>query len=874
MQEIKLMPNQAEQLNFSDYTYQLKDAIKSENFSEVLTLSKHEFFNFIELSDYFGFWTLTRVLEQSESIELTTIVLNAYFQARFAEVVLSGSEDFANLINELSELTSEQEPKLISGLKKTLNKFLDDIRGTEFKEKCKQLIEQQAVNIIQQLNSMNAVNKADFLEQHSSQSILKKLLENCISTITNGNKQEQIINRLQFAFPNITADIESMSEANILHYFIYHGDRELLNKFLEQIDLDDFFQKEYSHKSEEEYGFNSPIRFALMTKKIDIAKIIIDNLSTDNYYSWFYLNIAIENNLEKVYNLFTLSKPRLEYTNERSQNILHNAIFAANQTTIEYLLKLPFDLTASNYVGENILHLAIRRGCPEILELVIQHLNKNNLNLFTTENYFSQSPLQLAADLGDEKIIGYLQSINLELPEANPDNEAINYNQTHIVNQLQKYLQLQKSIAPEKYSFTDPSEIVKQGECYGLSFIMLVYTDLGLEDEFYKILELISTWQGTEAELKQPVGLENLKEGYANLEEVFEQLLNDVVYFQGTNVTNATSDAKQHNRVCQFYKVRPSEKYNLTNLFSLSTLANLEQLTEFLEILKYYPNSMVSFNGSLHATSIYVNSNKQFNYYDPNPYKRYKKFVDTKELATAIMKFKYKLIGFNHINMDVELEVNKLSVDKEAAELDKLREQCRGSNLQANSQLLSFLSKKESPSANGFTPLHHAVFANNADRIKFLLKLAPEQLFAKDKHDKSPIDYAIIFQRENCLEQLLPKYVELEDLNAWIKTAYSSQNLTAFKMLIGKIKECNINYSLHNLIKQIANIPDNCSNEATAELQLSFVKEFFHQYPDIQYTQDEYRHEVLLKTPVEKWLAARQGIEYTPLTIGDQYLNF
>lgn len=312
-----------------------------------------------------------------------------------------------------------------------------------------------------------------------------------------------------------------------------------------------------------------------------------------------------------------------------------------------------------------------------------------------------------------------------------------NISQAHLIDQIKRYLELKKRVLDQKNEITN-------GLCNGFAFLAQYYASLGLEDNFYRALQAIALWDGTQNGLQQTdVGLPC----YRNLEQLFEQSINDIIWMQHSYVRLDSSINfylhPQRKRIEQFECVKdPSDNREIAMLLYPINLneVSLEQLEELLVIWSAYPNTVLEFGAGAHATSARVLEGGQFSYYDPNFMRRMDIVETPQKLARLIQKTKYRDLGKRYNPMEVELMAYQYIVPGEKPRKPPL-------------ETKKWKKGKHSP--NGLTPYHHAILAHDLDNLHARLEEKRGNPNAADLHGVTPLNLATHMGWTEAVEALL-----------------------------------------------------------------------------------------------------------------------
>lgn len=518
--------------------------------------------------------------------------------------------------------------------------------------------------------------------------------------------------------------------------------------------------------------------------------------------------LSSELNRGKKFPLFTaISKGQYEFAaalcaagadvNARSdifQPLLHRLIRTCRPEQIEFCLRQEgVDLNLKESFDETILHCAVMRGDATIVKLLLG--NETIAAQKKDRDIFGRTPLDIALEekaddvirllLGDSTIdVQMLLGYGVKPPDID---------QTTVLDKLSQYLKLQKEqdeqkleyekdqLSPEdfarrKHEIRDAS-ILSEGQCNGLSLLFQYYVSRGKEDEFYSVLQLFAQWDGTVESLKSKEAVRGLSGNYENLQDLMEQWINDIVWFQHILGDDKEIAFKQSDRVLQFEAVKKDEKDTLRPIVSLSYRLTKEQLAEWLQVWSHFPGNPVEMVGSCHATSLKILSGEKVLYYDPNMPRRLPPFESMDKLAALIQRNKHFALGITRDEiMDEKVLIYRLFTGDQ----EKNDDLCRT----VPTQLI------ESTSPNGNSKLHFAILFN--DNVLFDAQIVQEaaSVNTSNKHGQTPLYLAVMYGRKNMVEKLLNlENIDLsKDTNQidLVNLAIQCGQGTIVKMLIDK----------------------------------------------------------------------------------------
>ncbi|MCS5711933.1 ankyrin repeat domain-containing protein [Candidatus Berkiella aquae] len=416
---------------------------------------------------------------------------------------------------------------------------------------------------------------------------------------------------------------------------------------------------------------------------------------------------------------------------------MHVAALQGNLSVIKYLISF-FGMkvaTETDFKNRNILHFAAKHNQGNIIAYIMQNDELNSL--LNVPDLYGRTPLDFALQNENDGAIYAL------MPNAPDDVTQIpgygiklkNLKQTNLNRKLYLFQQMRNRKAED---FLD-----MDGNCGGWSFLFLIYASVDREDEFYDILSVIEAWDETAETLQETQLPASLRSIFKNREELFEQVLNDLILFQFT--TKATNALKlmgwgQAQRVLQYNMMKDATRdRTLRHLFCFVDLVVTKtQLVEMLELFSQYRGASIEFLGTGHVASLQITKEGKYKYYDSNLRKKTGTYDTAESLAEHIIKFWYMpdgsfendTIRFSSINAYKFYEKDEIVPEMEE----------------------TVHEKDADFSPNNFTKLHQAVLRNDLDTVRYELTHNPLQLFFLDCHNASPIQMAIRLQNRACLQ--------------------------------------------------------------------------------------------------------------------------
>ncbi|QRN02770.1 hypothetical protein GH742_02130 [Legionella sp. MW5194] len=456
------------------------------------------------------------------------------------------------------------------------------------------------------------------------------------------------------------------------------------------------------------------------------------------------------------------------------QDILKNtalsyAITRHDKGTTERLLTLGATCLHENLIGDNLLHLAVKSGCPFLSDLLRL---PGFADLRHHRNMYGFTPYDLA--------VLHQKDEWLPLLAEGQDLMSIKQNAAygHPPVPIHQAAVLDNMLYRLKLNYRDTRYFDHDGHCHGFSFLHSLYADR--EDYYFATLSMMSRWNGREDDLFKPLD-PTLPQAawYKNLDELFEQWTNDLFWFQHSQLRTIDS-LRQTDRQNQFDLIKGVTQENSQYLpLYVEPEHNRDEQgkpvnyargeAELLEILSYLTRIPAGihfeFIGDRHTTSAYNKKPHWLAYYDSNY--TFKLHGNTHALAVSrklIDWFKgagdganYFITAFCFQKDSYELQLSTFFVFDET-EFPK-----------SQAEALRF----QQHSANQFTPLHMAVMTRSLPAIKRLLSDGFCDIHARDRSGRSAIKMALDSHFHDALGLFLTSPdTPLDELSGFIRQAY------------------------------------------------------------------------------------------------------
>lgn len=537
---------------------------------------------------------------------------------------------------------------------------------------------------------------------------------------------------------------------NLIQFAIYFKDLEILDEIQRKFPY--LFE---SYIKKDDLGPIPPLHLALLlAKNGDVAKKLVDSGADVNYYR----------------------------ANSSRLPILFDSALTNEKETLELCLSLPgLQTEITDSQGQNVFHYAAKNNCLEAVQVLLQDTRFHHL--IHEKNFYGASPIDIAYFMKNDEMIKLLTgNPTVDKTDLRYGKEPVFINQNLLIGKLTGYLRL-KSDERKMPEGKIEKLVSPAGLCNGLSTLFFYYASKGKIDTFYKILETLISWDGKEDSLKAPFLETEFKELYENLEDLFEQTINDLVWFQQCyeGVVKIATPLNQLELEYLFSVVRDEKKDPEIKMavFPFTAVIDKKQLAEFLDLLTDQPGSMVAIGGSFHATGLVTLDDGQKQFFDPNAKERLMKTNDNLQLATMIEELKYNMTGLH-------LSPGKMMIEFQILKVPTQRKEARTAAPPTDFSHLYHIS-----SPNGFSPLHLAVFTHDEKKFDEILSDRNFDVNTKDKHGKTALYYATLMNHTD----LILKLLNHQAIDVDIYDAFSLQAIVKFgndEVLSVFLKKANV----------------------------------------------------------------------------------
>lgn len=270
------------------------------------------------------------------------------------------------------------------------------------------------------------------------------------------------------------------------------------------------------------------------------------------------------------------------------------------------------DLQATDWDRRTLLHYAVIAQDRDMVDFFLKKgFSPDEPDLF------GFSPFSLALYVGNLEIAKKLSSLSEDKLQSDSrwNNPPPSFNHSALVDNISAFLKL-------KYASTNDPDVqfsapaIHDGVCNGWSWLVALLASKSLDEKrkFYKMCSIFSKWDGKSESLSTIP--DELKDEYANLDEMFLDLTNRIYMFYQQR--DLSMGLPRHEREKQLALV--SEKRQVQSLcdFCLPELTSEEQAI-ILKTFNVLANDMIiDVRSRNHDVSYYQKKENEIYYFDPN----------------------------------------------------------------------------------------------------------------------------------------------------------------------------------------------------------------------------------------------------------------
>jgi len=330
-------------------------------------------------------------------------------------------------------------------------------------------------------------------------------------------------------------------------------------------------------------------------------------------------------------------------------------------------------------------------------------------------------------------------------------------------------------------------EILGKGLCNGFVFLFSWYSSQHKSSIFFHILETIASWDGSVDGLRDKVSQSLVLEGYSNVNEIFLQMINDLLFFQNDADLSSVTQLTQEDRRGQLVLISERKlQHCYLQKFSGITCS---QLLENLYIYSWDIGSYIEIGSVEHVTVVHVAGHDRWHYFDPN--------------------FPYACVPISNIEQLVRLIQNthdfclKDSLLTDVCELLKYRfHDTKG--FRKTSERLAYFHQRYKQIFRGtspcrYTQLHRALLLGDIKFFECCLFHKNADINAKDAFDRTPLHLAILTKNREACEMLFQE--ENLDYSGALCVAIQAKWYEMLERLLEKGIDLNLDTSIAGFAK-------------------------------------------------------------------------
>lgn len=600
----------------------------------------------------------------------------------------------------------------------------------------------------------------DIYLAHCKTQECKDWLIECIKKLLLTNESDIKKNRYQILIR--LAEINDLSSFKEL---MYANNAEINNKSMFNEDFREMINKDNAGQwfPPEMTIFNA----AVMSGNTEFVAFLISNgfmVNPVSSYKTSPLICAMISNNNQMVDFLIKHGADIAYQDNMKYSVLMHAVMQGNILVVNKLLELNADITQTTVDGDNILHIAAQYAKKEIWDRLMLHPGLKKIA--GMKNIYGFTPEDYSYFHGNhDALSSFLKSNDIALFKSDHRylNPPVAIQQMKIIQRIYYYSQLH---------YRNMDYISIHGYCNGLVFLCNLHSKTQGLPHFYSCLQALASWDGSQEGLKKPLTFESGSKLYKNIGELFEQWINDIIYFyaqQQAMLTDLKTMPKHHDRVGQLQWLEGKEVnakdlsiihlmngdylYNKLASYAAKNLnKSPEQLLEILKYLFRMPeNIRCELSADGHVVSLLHDEISNMYFYDPNHVYQTIKQSSGDILAHNVLDYLYIRRGEYksslYANMNVYLflsdyhRINWSTVKLfEAHEIPKSKQEA-----------MQFQEK----SPNQLTPLHIALMAHHTMCLQELLKTGLYDVNAKDAAGVTPLEAAIYYNCEQGVRLLL-----------------------------------------------------------------------------------------------------------------------
>lgn len=322
--------------------------------------------------------------------------------------------------------------------------------------------------------------------------------------------------------------------------------------------------------------------------------------------------------------------------------LMMRAVMSGSFEMVERVLEEKIDINAVDRFGNNLLHYCALCKSSDIIDII---MNLPGIKeIANQKNIYDETPQEIAEQNKNNDYIQKFKSIteSFELSKSSETGvKKIKINQGSLIRVWQYYL---------NHEYRDKTFLSWKGVCNGLAYLHEYYSSKNMDEYFFDTLELMCMWDGSDDGLVKPFDDIEQKKFYANLGQVFEQWISNIIYLQHSEIENLSLHTYQMSRNQHMKMLDISGENQHVDIFrSHSNNATEKSILQIQEIMGYLMRmpAGVRFEiaGGMHQTSGHKLSETSFSFYDPNHLYKTTNLKSIDALVTRILDHQFVIDG-------------------------------------------------------------------------------------------------------------------------------------------------------------------------------------------------------------------------------------
>ncbi|MDP1604497.1 MAG: ankyrin repeat domain-containing protein [Legionella sp.] len=488
------------------------------------------------------------------------------------------------------------------------------------------------------------------------------------------------------------------------------------------------------------------------------------------------LEVAINFQKNKAVDYLLANGANINYPGKLKKTALITAAEIGNVAIFEKILKNKPDITARDVLGQTALHYAVINNHIEIVSLLLAEpgiadiVNYVDIYGMTALDYAKENSRQDIATL-----LGHPVDSDDKL------KPLVDISQFFVMQKMKYYLLTQ---------YRDLEFFNEKGHCNGLAFLRDLYSYKGREDYFFETLELMASWDGEQESLNEAFeeGLPQ-KQYYKNLSELFEQWINDIIWFQHSTLESIfeykPGENFQENRQFQWDVLGEESLPKPILISSFRDVTTMDCLLENMEIYsqRMPPGTRLELSGSGHGTSAFKKNDNTLSYYDPNLSRKTRPFVSSRDFTDVVVDTKLIMLDkYRENNVDVAMRFFYYDTPDMAENITNHNPFAAHEWPQNEEDVVNF--QKKSP--NAYTPLHIAVITGSISAVNKLLEDGYCKLTTPNTHQKTALILAVESKNIEIIKALLEVYPADKITAEEVLTVHNLNNQELMEVLLKK----------------------------------------------------------------------------------------